>query len=231
MAHAKEYSIETMLSKAWRLYRDNFSLILAIVLIVYIPINIVLGMLPMDNSQEGFRLYAGMAQLLEGIFGIISTMAIAFVVKYKLDDKKIDWQKAIEKSFSRWWPAIWTNLFVGILLIALFILLIVPGVIFAIYWAFVIYVVALFGKSGKEAMDRSKAIVKGRWWKVFLYNIIFGILILLVVGILSLFTMISDSYIFVLIVDTAMDVAGAYFIVLWTIFFLNFDQTKLIKNK
>ncbi|MBT6691594.1 hypothetical protein HOB10_04655 [Candidatus Parcubacteria bacterium] len=223
---AGEYSIEQVLSKAWRLYKDNFKLILKIIVVVYLPINIVLGMIPVGDTAEDARYYMTIVQTLEGLFGIVAVMAVTFVAKYKIDNKKIDFQKAFEKSFSRWWPVVWTNIVAGVFLLGLFLLLVVPGIIFSVYWIFIIYIAILFDKTGKEALDRSKAIVKGRWWTTFLYTLILTLLFFLAVAIGSSLTYLSGTYIFNLIIEMLLDVVGAYFMVAWTILFLNFDKTK-----
>jgi hypothetical protein len=65
--------------------------------------------------------------------------------------------------------AIFTTVLMGILLIGLLLLLIIPGVIAGVYWAFALSVVVFYGKSGFDALNYSKDLVKGRWWTVFSY--------------------------------------------------------------
>ena len=48
-------------------------------------------------------------------------------------------------------------------------LLIIPGVLYLIYWIFVPQVVVLKDVSFGEALSYSKTIVSGRWRKVFFY--------------------------------------------------------------
>lgn len=47
------------------------------------------------------------------------------------------------------------------------LLLLIPGIIYAIYYLFVNYAVIFRDKSGMGALRYSKALVKGRWWRVF----------------------------------------------------------------
>ena len=62
----------------------------------------------------------------------------------------------------------------------LFLLLIIPGIIFAIYWIFAAYVFFGEKKGILYSLRKSMEIVKGRWWRVFGYSIL---MILIMVGI------------------------------------------------
>ena len=207
----KEFSIIEILSNSWKLFTENFKLILIITLIVYIPINIILSLVPVDTLVEqqgtlrGFGTYFRIIRILEGLVGIIATMAIAFAMKSKLDKKYIDFKIALKKSLSRWLPAIGTNILLGIFLLGLFLLLIIPGIVYSVYWAFTVYAVILYDKAGKKALDHSKSVVKGRWWKVFWYFLIFEVLAIIVAAIAAipswflpenaLFYIVSDTFI------------------------------------
>lgn len=229
----KEYTIGKILSESWRKFKENFRLILLITLIVYIPINIILAFIPIDTLMEqqgtlqGFRIYMKVIQILEGLIGIIATMAIAYAIKNKIDGKSIGIGEALKKSFSRWGAAIGTNIILGIFLLGLTLLLIIPGIIYYVYWSFVLYVVILQNKSGKSALDYSKTIVKGRWWKVAGYSLVFGILSL-IVGIIAgaPYWFLPDNFLTSIATDTLIDVVSSFFTVVSIIFFINFDGTK-----
>ncbi|MFH0876222.1 MAG: hypothetical protein V1859_09870 [archaeon] len=68
----------------------------------------------------------------------------------------------------------------GFALIGLFLLLIVPGIIFAVFWIFAPFALISDGKGVMESMAYSKKLVTGRWWTVFGYHLLF---ILIMVGI------------------------------------------------
>ena len=59
------------------------------------------------------------------------------------------------------------------------ILLVIPGIIFAVWYSFTTMVVVLEGLRGSDAMRKSKSYVQGRWWGVFgrviLLSIVIGI--------------------------------------------------------
>lgn len=60
-----------------------------------------------------------------------------------------------------------TNILASIFIFFWFLLLIVPGFIMSIYYAFVSWVFIFEGMKNKAAMHRSKDLVQGHWWAVF----------------------------------------------------------------
>jgi len=235
----KEYSIRQMLAASWQLFKEHFLQITIIILIVYIPINVLMSFFPIDfdaiiqqNNLRGLRTSIQVYQLLESFVGIIATMAIAYLIKNALEGKSVDYKTALKASLSRWLPAIGTNILLGIFLIGLLLLFIIPGLIYSVFWGFAIYAVILNNKAGKEALNYSKSIVKGRWWKTFWYFIVFTFLMFLMAfaagGVLGF---LPDRGVFVIISDTLIDVVFAFFTVVFTIFFINFDHTKIVAKE
>lgn len=60
-------------------------------------------------------------------------------------------------------------------------LFIVPGIIFAVWFAFPAYVLVSEDLRGMQALYRSRQLVKGYWWRVFARLIIMGIIILSII--------------------------------------------------
>jgi len=222
-----ELSIGSILSKAWDSYTSHFQLFLAIILSIYVPINLVLSFLPNEASMENFMMQWRVIQALEGLIGIIATMAIAYAVKNILDKKEITFGQALTKSASRWGAAIGTGIILGFCLLGLTLLLIIPGIIFYIYWMFSIFVVVLMDKSGKDAMDYSKSLVKGRWWQVFGYTVLFSLLGIIVGVFASIpFLFMPEGIVTTFIDNMVFDILMAYFTIVSVVFFLELDATK-----
>lgn len=225
--YQKQFSIGRILSESWKMFIENFQVILIITLVVYIPINIILSLVPIDDSMEGFKLYLRIMQILEGLIGIIATMAIAYAIKNKLEGKVVNAAEALKKALSRWGAAVGTNIMLGIFLLGLTLLLIVPGIIYYVYWIFVSLVVVLNDKSGKDALDYSKKIVEGRWWRVAGYSIVFAMLGIIVGVVVSIpYWFLPENFLINIVTDTLIDILFSFFIVALTIFFINFDATK-----
>jgi hypothetical protein len=62
---------------------------------------------------------------------------------------------------------IWIYFLMGLAILAGFILLIIPGIIFAVWFSFAIYLFVSEGVKGKAALTASKKLVQGYWWAVF----------------------------------------------------------------
>ncbi|MBW2990664.1 hypothetical protein KY348_03080 [Candidatus Woesearchaeota archaeon] len=246
--YKKEYNIGEILSDAWTIYSKNFKLILLIILCTYLPLTIISEIISLQvpvSADPVLTFNWGLIgiQILIALLMLIVTLAIAFVVKFRAEGEEIDLSKAITNAFSRWFPVIGTSILMGIFLIGLFILLIVPGIIFSVYWIFTIYIVALNNKSGLEALKHSKAIVKGRWWKVVGYGFVFGLIALAVVfpvlavsaPIILLATMIGKSVILTSVLNIVFGVIAyvisAFFTVVYVVFFLNFDKNRVGNKK
>ncbi len=223
--YQKQFSIGKILSESWKRFTENLRLILIIALIVYLPINIILSFVTLEETVWNF--YALVIQLLKGLIGIIATMAIAYAIKSKIDKKSISIGEALRKSLSKWGAAIGTNIILGIFLLGLTLLLIVPGIIYSVYWIFVTFVVILNDKSGKDALDYSKKIVKGRWLTVAGYSIVFGVLGFLLAFVGGIFFwFLPEHFLTSIATDTLIDLLVSFFTVVLTIFFINFDSTK-----
>ncbi len=134
-------------------------------------------------------------------------------------------------SLSKWGRSIGTGILGGLIVMGMTLLLIIPGIIWSGYYVFIFYVVALREISGKHALDYSKELVKGQWWRVC------GVLLIInILGLLSGLALaspnfflpenITENFIFSIITDTLTDVIGALFTVMSIVFFLNSDYQK-----
>lgn len=224
---SRQFSIGEILSDAWKLYKENFRLILIVTLIVYIPVNILLYFIPLGEGFSGLRFYWRAIQILEGLIGVIATMAISYAIKEKIEGKGVTWEEALKKALSKWTHAVGTQFILGIFLLGLTLLLVVPGIMYSVFWLFSLYAVLFHDKYGKAAFDYSKSIVKGRWWTVLGYSICFALLSVLI-GVLGAIpqTLLPSHSIYAVATDTLIGIALAYFTVVFVIFFLNFEATR-----
>ncbi len=99
-----------------------------------------------------------------------------------------------------------------------FILFVIPGFVVLISLYFSQYIFVVEGKRGMSALERSRAIVKGRWWQVLkkiigltLYFLIPVFIASLIVGIIGTFHSIEK---FALVGEVILQIATAFFTVL-----------------
>ena len=227
------YGLGKILALGWEQYRKHFASILPIFLIVYIPINVGLSFVPVEylieeHGLRGFRIYMKLIQLTEFLIGVVATMSLARLIEASLMGQPITWKQALRHAVSRWAASIGTGVLAWLIVLGMFLLLIVPGIIWGLYYSLFVYVVALRRLSGKSALDYSKSIVKGQWWRVFGYLFVIeliGACAGLAVAAPFFFT--PDNRILNITSDTLSDLVSALFLCITTVFFLNNDRMRM----
>lgn len=104
----------------------------------------------------------------------------AFIFLFSRNEAEPDVPGVISQARPLVGPLWWASILVGLVVIVGFFLLIIPGIIFAVWYSFTIMVVVLEGLRGNEAMRKSKSYVQGRWLAVAGRIIILGIVVGLV---------------------------------------------------
>jgi hypothetical protein len=222
-----------LFGEGWKYYTANFVKILLITICIYIPINTIVELIPVHESLQDdpvrlAQLYARLYQGLETWIGCIATAGIAAIVENTiLSGNNLSWGDALRKGVSRWGSAVGTSIVSGFILLGLYLLLIVPGVIWSVYYTFWLYVVALRNIGGKTALDYSKNLVVGQWWRVLGVIIVIAVADIatnFIVGVPTWF--LPDNIILNVLSTTVLDVVSGLFTVTSIVFFLNTDYLK-----
>jgi len=72
-----------------------------------------------------------------------------------------------DKAKPYFWPIVAISIIYTALAVIGFILLIIPGIIFMVYYCFAIYAVIFEGHRFEGSFGRSRELVKGYWWAIF----------------------------------------------------------------
>jgi hypothetical protein len=97
------------------------------------------------------------------IFGLWSRVALFCAVK----DESLKFKESLKVAWPKIASFFWISLLVGLATLGGLILFIIPGIIFAVWFIFSIYVYIEEGIKGTEAMKRSKQLVAGYFWPIF----------------------------------------------------------------
>jgi hypothetical protein len=118
----------------------------------------------------------------------LSLFVSAGLISTSLKKSKFYLGELVENAKSRYWKFFGFCIVTIIFILLLTLLLIIPGIIFAIYWTFAAYV--FFDRKEKiiPSLKQSKAIVKNRWWKTLGYLLLMG---LILIGVLLLINIIQ----------------------------------------
>ena len=226
------FGLGKTISSGWSFFLKNIRSILPVFLIVYIPINIGLSFVPgdylVDNyGLRGFKMYMKIIQLTEFFIGVLATMSLARIIEASALGTPATWRDAMRHAFSRWGASIGTGLLAGVIILGMTLLLIIPGIIWSLYYSFFVFIVALRGLSGKKALEYSKGIVKGQWWRVFGYLLVINLLGAVASALIaSPFIFTPEARILDILSDTLCDITSALFLCMTIVFFLNNDYLK-----
>ena len=188
-----------LLSEAWQLYKAKWKTFLGIVVV---PILLIFFMLMifaiglwgsgmMDKSSSGALFFENIIfififSILFYIFFILmmiiqfwSQAALIYAIKER---GEIGIKEAYQKSKSKIKPFFWVSILVGFITMGGFILFAIPGYIFAVWFAFAIFIVIAEDLKGMDAILKSREYVRGHWWQtlwrfLFIYLVMFGIII------------------------------------------------------
>lgn len=164
-----------IIKNSLELYKKNWRALIPYLVLLFLPTLILslLGVLgsvlsfyvPGTSLATNLIILAVFAASI--IFSIWTSIALAHELKNLLENKAaLGWKVIFASSSHLIWPMIYTSILVGIIVLAGAILLIIPGIIFAVWYAFAVYAVIFDGQKGMSALKNSKNLVVGRWWDV-----------------------------------------------------------------
>ncbi|MDP3964084.1 MAG: hypothetical protein Q8Q20_00275 [bacterium] len=162
-------SISELFSRSWKLFLKMFLVLLTIGL----PITVIEVLSNIYNNAVGTPgVFPGSMitlSLLLAVLGIVAGAAQIFAIHDS--SGATGFLEAYGKAFANLWSIIWVGLMVGAAVIAGLFVFFVPGIYLAVLFSFALYAVVLEGQKGTEALKRSTAYVRGRWWGIFGYFI------------------------------------------------------------
>lgn len=221
----RRLSFGNILSWGWSIYQTHFVNILIVVLIINIPLNIATKVVtePYPNA---------ILSISESIFDVLEAMAVMFITESAVNNETMSFGDALRRAANRWASGILTYLRAGVILFFLFLLLIVPGIIWSIYYAFILQVVALRNESEKSALDYSEVLVHSQWGRVFGTSVILILMISgLSYGIELILGLLKTNLVINAIAATLVDIITVFDTVAFTVLFLNLDYQKTLSQQ
>ncbi len=180
-------------SLSWKEYKQNFKVFTIIFLLlsiipmiiqylISIPVTLdALKLGTQETTQNIFAIFFSWKYLLVFIFGIITLllsiwMLASFVYNALYRKKEMSIKQTLAGGKKYFWRFFGFYIVYCIFLALLFLLLIIPGIIFMIFWIFASYILIGENKGILDSLKTSRQIVKGRWWKVFGWFLLFGLI-------------------------------------------------------
>lgn len=183
-----------LLNRTWQIYKERIWVFLGIMILpvlIALVIALLFGGLFILQIKNFFQL--GLSSLPILVILILITIIIFLWSRVALlfSIKEREARIGIRDSFARGWSKIisyfWISILVGFITVIGFLLFIIPGIIFSIWFSLATYVLVAEGSTGRRALSRSKQLVSGFWWKVLWRFLVIGIIALIISFIISLF--------------------------------------------
>ncbi len=156
----------SLIKESWLLYKDNFKLYLKIIVWPLIP-TVLAALLSAIKISPVAEIPINLFFFLISFFvGLFISIAIILAVDALLKKEKVDLRKIYNLSYSKILSYLWVSILAGLAVLFGIILLIIPGIILAVWFSFSIYILILENIKGAAALKASKNLVKDRFWAV-----------------------------------------------------------------
>jgi len=224
--HMEPMGIKSVLGCGWRVVVENWRSLAVICVLIYLPLGFLDALVDfgVDEFAVGIGKVAGFFLDLAGM------VAVAILTSKALDGEAAGAKDVLRSSFRKIPAAFIASFVAGIIVMLLMLLLIVPGVIWAVYYTFILQAVALRDMRGKQALDYSKSLVTGRWLDVFGTALVVGIVTSVPVfatflALLALSIIVpAGGKVFMGVSYTLLYIVMLYYIICMTVYFLNLER-------
>lgn len=174
---------------SWSLYTRSFKKIWVYLLLLLIPtlalsaigtLSLYLSVyLPSSNLPGEIITFVVFAASF--VFTLWVSISFSFALRdLILGREPANWRNNFSASSGLIWPIIYTSILVTLIVTGGTLLLVIPGLIFLVWYNFTFYSVLFEGKKGVSALRASKALVVGRWWhmawRILAPWILFGVI-------------------------------------------------------
>src|ERR1051325_1433046 len=183
-----------ILKQGWQLYCQHFGIVAAVILTVWLPLELLSSYMDYfvfgtDDFRKSFRF----ARFLENFFGIIATAGVISIGYSSLRGEQPGFGSALGSGFNAWGRMWWTRLLTALVLLAGFIVLIIPGVYLSVRLALVEPIAGCERISGVTAMRRSFELTRGRFWLIFRLGLVLLGLFILIIAVVVLPTVLIPA--------------------------------------
>jgi hypothetical protein len=229
-ARPVEYSFGDVFIEGWRQFRKNFPALLIVALCVYLPVNIALAFVPAtafnpDALTRSLSAWFFLLPALIGLlFGSLASLASALIVEQSLRGDNLTAWRGLARAFARWPAVLGSGALVGLILLGLGVLLLAPALFWGISTVFWLYAVGLRKLGVRGALVYSRALVRGRWWKVFGAWLVLNLLALTALTLLErMFGLISPGPFLAILPNTLAGILLALRDAVLVLLFLNLE--------
>ena len=237
-----------LLDISWKEYKENFKIIAQLFLYFYlIPSIAIIIIRTINPINENLPIEQNLITIISvAILTIITIFVVPCIIYMSLNKKKgkkMTYDEVLSGAKNYFSKYLILMILMVLLLIPLFLLLIIPGIIFAVYWTLASYILIKENLSPWESMKKSKKLITGSWWLtvgialvLILISIVVSIPFVIPAGIYAILTnpelgaVLVSSKIVIIILDTIAVLSELIMVPLSTLVMKNY-YLELIKKK
>ena len=235
-AQLRPLAVGEILDVAIKVYRERFADLVKAVAVVVAPVAVFRALVQLsltpdsdtdlfsgpvdatgDPTLDAGELWSFLAGLL--VVGLVSLVASQLATGASLKlvsgsylDEPPDWRRSLAFATSRLRSLAWLTILLGVLTGLGLLACIVPGVYLYVAWGVAVPVLLLEDVRGRQALKRSRGLVKGRWWPtlgVLLVGFILsGIVQAVISGLLLAVVSAGDNDVVAAVAQAVADTAG-----------------------
>jgi len=213
--------VGSVLRHGFGAYFHHFGLIFKIVIAVWLPVELLKNYayfkLGVQNSTATWRIEG----LLQEVVGTLVVPAIMFgIVETMRTGTRPSVRDCLRWTGPKWGATIGVTFRAGFIILIGIILLVVPGIVFMTWYAFVTQAVAVENRSKSDALRRSKQLSAGHRWTIFAVGVVIVLAWLVVVFTAAFSLAVSNNWIVATGVDIVSDLALELPTVVFLLYFL-----------
>lgn len=167
----KDFRIDDVLGFGWEVMKRNFGYFAGLLAVAFL-IQIGLSMIPMIGG------------LVSNVFSIVMGIGFIRIALGFCDQQRLPFG-TLFNGWDRFWCYLGGGILYGLIVLGGMILLIIPGIIFAVMFQFVYYFVVDQGLGPVDALKASAMLTKGVRLKLFGFGLLLGLIN--IAGVLCLF--------------------------------------------
>lgn len=163
--------IGDLFRESWQLFQRRFAVLIGLYLLTMVaftlPAGVTIGIAILSGMAKG-----GGAFVLAGLVGLVGGLYLGFrcfsAFLHAVVDDQLSFREALEKSNQLIIPLAWIGFLTGFIIGGGFILLIIPGIIFMVWFFFAQFILIKEDVHGMSALLKSREYVRGEWFNVAL---------------------------------------------------------------
>lgn len=175
-------SFSDLFKQSLKMYEALFKKVVILALIS------ALAIVPLMLIIFSFGSMGGQSQAIKILLGVLFVVALVLLIfvavstqaatLFLLEDGGRDLKELLKKGMGMAGALVAVSVLTGVLTFLWTLLLIVPGIIYSVYYSFSVYALVYEKQTGMAALRRSHQLVKNYWWSVIGRTIILSLIYL-----------------------------------------------------